>query len=99
MKNCLAGVKSQNFFLVWLGQTSRTQIAGITVSEDGIAPHSKLCLARAALVNTCESAHYLIKQNNNRGSTGSSPGLFIMEMLPGAIMTLMLLWLKHAKNN
>lgn len=110
--NYLAGIKwlsahllrSQNFFLVWLGQAFRTQIARITASQDESStgwqqPHTKLCLAHAALVNTCESAHYLIKQNNNHGSIGSSPGLFIMEMLPGAIMTLMLLCLKHAKSN
>lgn len=60
-------------------------------------PRTKLCLAQAALVNTCECAHYLIKQNNNHGSIGSSPGLFVTEMLPGAIMTSVLLCLKHAK--
>lgn len=61
--------------------------------------HRKLCLAHVDVVSTCESAHYLIKQNNNHSSIGNSAGLFIIVMLPSAIMTSMVLYLKHAKND
>jgi len=85
------------------GQAFSTQIARIIASQDGseLAAfiHRKLCLAHADVVSTCESAHYLIKQNNNHSSIGNSTGLFVRVMLPGAIMTLRLLHLKHAKND
>lgn len=85
------------------GQAFSTQIARIIASQDG-SPlaafiQKKLCLAHADVVSTCESARYLIKQNNSHSSIGNSTGLFIIVMLPGAMMISMLLYLKHAKND
>ena len=85
------------------GQAFSTQIARIIASQDGRHwkhfIHRKLCLAHADDVSTCESAHYLMKQNNSHSIIGNSAGLFIIVMLPGAITTSMLLYMKHAKND
>lgn len=77
------------------GQAFSAKITRIIATQEGSTlaefKKRKLCLAHPDVISTHESAHYLTKQNNNHSSIGNSTGLFIIEMLPVAIMIPVLL--------